>query len=106
MQRLVFDIETDNLYFECTKLWIVAVRCLDTGEKRQWRPGEDGWKEVLSNAKLVVGHNVIDFDLPALKKLTGFVLPKSVKVHDTLLLSLILNYNREGGHKLASWGLR
>ena len=106
MQRLVFDIETDNLYFECENLWIVAVKCLDTGEKRQWRPGEDGWKEVLSNAKLVVGHNVIDFDLPALKKLTGFVLPKSVKVHDTLLLSLILNYNREGGHKLASWGLR
>ena len=105
-QRLVFDIETDNLYFACKHLWIVAVRDLDTGEKKQWLPGDNGWMYYLDNAKLIIGHNVIDFDLPALEKLTGYKLPKSVKVHDTLLLSLILNYNREGGHKLSAWGER
>lgn len=105
MKRICFDIETDNLLQKCTRCWIVALQDLETGEKKQFLEGDLGWQEYLSNAKLVVGHNILGFDLPALQKLFKYVLPKSVVVHDTLIMSMVLDYNR-GGHSLGAWGER
>jgi hypothetical protein len=82
------------------------VRDFDTGERYTYREHDFGWMEVLSNAEVVIGHNIFGFDLPALHKLFGFTLPKCVRIHDTLILSQILNYKRFGnkGHSLKVWG--
>jgi DNA polymerase I-like protein with 3'-5' exonuclease and polymerase domains len=73
----------------------------------------------LAQADRLVGHNVIKFDIPALKKLYGFS-PPLVKVVDTLVLSRCIfsdlrnedfgrnNFDPKlvGSHSLKAWGHR
>lgn len=106
MSRLVFDCEANGLLKEATDMWLLYTYDLDTGEKTYWEQGFDGWKKKLSSARLLVGHNIIGYDLPLLRKLYDFELPESVNVHDTLVLSRVLDYRRFGykGHSLDAWG--
>jgi DNA polymerase-1 len=106
MSRWVFDIETDGYYWQSTKMHILAAYNIDTKEMFYWLENDLGWQEVFNEAKLVVGHNIIGFDIPVLKKLFGYELPKTCKIHDTVILSRILDYRRHGeqGHSLEVWG--
>lgn len=107
MSRYYLDIETDDLLLECTRMWILCIIDVDTEEVTYWLEGDLGWKEVLDNAELIIGHNVLGFDLFAIEKLFGYKLPKSCKVHDTMLMSQVLDYKRFGeqGHSLKQWGI-
>jgi DNA polymerase I-like protein with 3'-5' exonuclease and polymerase domains len=107
MARYIFDTEGNGLLQSITKLWIVALKDMDTGKKQWWLNGDLGWMDVLSNATLIVGHNVKGYDLPVLEKLYGFKLPRKVIVHDTMIMSLVTNYNRfpRGRHSLENWGI-
>ena len=60
----------------------------------------------MEEASLLIGHNILGFDLPALEKLFGWTLPKTVNLHDTLIMSQVQNYKRFGndGHSLRRWG--
>jgi len=106
MASYVFDIEANGLLVSCTKLHCVVLKELDSKEVFKFRPKEDGWAYRLEEAEITTGHNVVGYDLPALKKLTGFKLPDSVRVHDTAILSKVLNYRRFGyrPHSLKVWG--
>lgn len=108
MSRYICDIETDALLTECTTCWIIYLLDIDTLELEYFLPfqGDMRWKEKLDNAKLLVGHNFKGFDLGALEKLYGYKLPRTVNVHDTLIMSIVLNYNRFGarGHSMEVWG--
>jgi hypothetical protein len=108
MSRYICDIETDGLLARCTTCWIIYFLDIDTLELEYYLPfqGDMRWKEKLDNAKLIVGHNFRGFDLGALEKLYGYKLPRSVNVHDTLIMSIVLNYNRFGarGHSMEVWG--
>ena len=106
MSRLVFDIESDNLLQDCTKMYILAAYDLDTNKMKYWLEGDLSWKEELDKATLLVGHNILGFDLYVLKKLFNYVPPKTCNVHDTLIMSQILDYKRfdNDGHSLARWG--
>ena len=59
----------------------------------------------LKAADKLIGHNIIGYDLPAIKKVTGFDLSNK-KIVDTLVLSRLFKPTREGGHGLESWGYR
>jgi DNA polymerase I-like protein with 3'-5' exonuclease and polymerase domains len=64
--------------------------------------------EFLSDFNLeytLVGHNIIGYDQPFLKRLWGCDLSK-FNIIDTLVLSRLANPSRDGGHSLASWGER
>ena len=51
----------------------------------------------------VVGHNLIGYDLPVLKRLWGVsVAPE--RVVDTLVLSRLYDPSKSGGHSLRNWG--
>jgi DNA polymerase-1 len=104
--RLVVDTETDGLLQACTRCWLVNVKNIDTGVCNAYLEGDLGWKDELDNADIVIGHNIEGYDLPVLWKLFKYKPPKSVSIHDTLLLSLVTNYKRfgENGHSLAVWG--
>ena len=106
MKRLVFDIETDALFHDVTKMWILATRDLDTEEEHQWLLGDFGWMEYLDSYDILAGHNIINFDLNVLLKLFGWRPKKHHHIHDTLLFSQMLNFRRFGfrGHGLAVWG--
>ena len=108
MSRYVFDIETDGLLDMCETVWIIVTHDIDTEEVCTYLPhlGDMRWVEKFDTAELLIGHNILGFDLPALMKVYGYSLPREVSVHDTLIMSQVLNYNRFGrkGHSLEAWG--
>ena len=53
----------------------------------------------------IIGHNIIGFDAPVLRKVWNIGIPKS-KAVDTLILSRLLNPVIDGGHSLKAWGNR
>jgi len=115
----IFDIETDGLYEDVTKIHCIAVKVDD--EKTQLFTSRDGnigeAIKLLNMADLVVAHNGINYDLPVLEKL-GY--PIVSQVHDTLIMSRLAYPNRleqdtnlkslpprlKGSHSLKAWGYR
>ena len=104
--RLIFDIESDELLKNCTRMWMLIAHDVTNNERYEYLEGDLGWKDLLNQASHVIGHNLIGFDLAVLKKLFGYELPKHVSIHDTQLMSQIQNYRRFGykGHSLKVWG--
>jgi DNA polymerase-1 len=123
--NLLFDIETNSLDPDvCHSLVIIDV---DTEElhsfadQPEYRPISEGLA-MLSRAKLLVGHNIQGYDLPALAKLYGILF--DAEVHDTLIMSRLIwsdiksndfNHARKdpsfpmklvGSHSLKAWGHR
>lgn len=61
--------------------------------------------KTLNEADLIVGHNIIMYDAPVLKHVWNVEIPLE-KTFDTLLVSRLLQPDREGGHSLKMWGER
>jgi len=106
-----FDIESNGLYDDITTVWCVFIEDILTGEKWGYRPHEIEFAiEKLKDADILVGHNIIDYDLPALAKVYGQLKGCSFNVVDTLCLSRFLqpdrNFESPPGHSLKSWGIR
>lgn len=108
MSRYVCDTETDGLLLDCTTCWIIYLLDIDTGKKEFFLPhtGDMSWREKLASATLIVGQNFKGFDEPMLEKLYGFKFPRSVVIHDTMVMSIVLDYLRFGkrGHSMETWG--
>ena len=126
---LVFDIETDGLLETVSKIHSLVL--YDTERETliscasgqvKYRPIEEGLT-LLSEAQEIVGHNIMKYDIPALKKLfPGW--KTSAKVLDTLVCSRLIwpemrehdmNIRRKGievpgkligRHSLEAWGYR
>ena len=99
--KLVFDIETDGL--DASKIWCIVAKDLETNKVHSFNPDQikEGL-ELLAKAELLVGHNILGFDIPIIEKLTGLSF-KDKKVIDTLVLSRLAKPER-GGHGLKAWG--
>ena len=104
--KLVFDIETDGLYHDSKNIWCMVA--VDENDKTySFKQNEiDKGIELLKSADVIIGHNIIGFDLPVIKKLTGVDLYKYTEVLDTLTLSRLFHPTREGGHSLEKWGYK
>lgn len=102
--NIVFDIEADGL--EPTKIFCIVAQDVDTKEVFTFDNTqlEAGYLFLKSATKLI-GHNIIGYDLPALKNVEGIDLSDK-KIVDTLVLSRLFKPTREGGHGLESWGYR
>jgi DNA polymerase III alpha subunit (gram-positive type) len=103
--ELIFDLECDGLREEATKIWCIVTKDIETKEVCFYTPKEieRGLKHLME-AKRLIGHNIISYDLPVIKRLHG----KEYKgeVYDTLVVSRVLNPDRGGGHSLDAWGRR
>jgi DNA polymerase I len=102
MSALVFDIETDGL--DPDNIWCMSIIDSDTEEQFNYGPEEleEGISKLKAADKLI-GHNILCFDMPVLKKLKGVDLFDK-KIVDTLVLSRLFNPVREGNHGLERWG--
>jgi DNA polymerase-1 len=125
MRTLFFDIETNALEDFTNLTDLETVHCLSVYDpmtpKMVTFAGDSIHRGLtaLAEADRIVGHNVIKFDIPALKKLYGFS-PPLVKVVDTLVLSRCIfsdlrnedfgrnNFDAKlvGSHSLKAWGHR
>jgi len=124
-RTLFFDIETNAINDWSTYSDLHTVHCLSIYDpmipKMMTFHGESIERGLLElqKAERIVGHNVIDFDIPALKKLYGFS-PPLIKVLDTLVVSRCVfpdlrnddfgrnNFDKAlvGSHSLKAWGHR
>jgi len=109
--KLVFDSESDGLALEATRLWIVCMQDAETGETFEYEEGDNGWQKKLDDATMIIGHNIIEHDLPLFKKLTGWEPRKEVVLFDTLVFSRALDYKRfvdhnnpKPRHSQEAWG--
>jgi len=50
-----------------------------------------------------IGHNILGYDVPVVRNLLGISIPVDLCI-DTLILSKLVNYSREGGHSLERYG--
>ena len=100
--KIIFDIETDDL--NASKIWCIVAKEIK-GNFYKFGPDKlDDALELLASADTLIGHNIISFDLPVLKRLYGF--RYSGKIIDTLVMSRLYNPVRENGHSLKTWGYR
>ena len=89
--RLLFDAETDGLYNDVTCIHCLCIHDLEVDETYVFndqgtqQPITKG-VQMLEDADVIIGHNIIDYDLPVIKKLFGWFEPKGM-VLDTLILS-------------------
>ena len=99
--KLVFDIETDDL--KAKKIWCIVA--IDEDNKvYSFSPDQiqDGLK-LLESADTLIGHNILGFDIPVIKDLYDVDLYNK-KIVDTLVVSRLINPNKEKGHSLKNWG--
>ena len=85
---LVWDIETDNFLDKLTKIHCIATFDTKTNVSRIYGPEEveDGVRSLMA-ADEIIGHNIITFDIPAIKKLFSWFSTDGLLVTDTLVLS-------------------
>lgn len=91
---LQFDIETNGLLYSVSRFHCAVTENLATGERKRYTP--DMYHELLKDlhrADVLVAHNGINYDVPALKKLYPFWTIDETKVVDTLVLSRVVFSN-------------
>lgn len=122
--RLVFDCETSGFLQELDRLHCLGIHNLDTGEVFSLHGHSNISKGVrmLMEADVIIGHNIIGFDIPAIRKVFPWFEPRGL-VRDTLVMTRLmwphikdhdfelakkgkLPKNHIGLHKLESWGYR
>lgn len=115
-----FDIESNALYDDITNVWCIWIFDVLTGEEWGFRPHEiEKALKKLTEADVLIGHNIIDFDLCALHKVYPETIEYKFNVLDTLCLSRYIKPDRIGdspdypkedprygprGHGLKQWG--
>ena len=117
--KYVFDLESNGLYNEVSTIHCIVLKDIDTNKIIQVDVNEA--LKLLSEAELIIGHNIIKYDIPVLKKLYGF--KTKAKVFDTLVATRLIwsdltdsdmkrvhtiNYPRSlvNRHSLKAWGIR
>ena len=125
MTTLLFDLETDGLLNDLTCIHCLFIHELEADQTLVYN--DQGNQEPilrgitrLEEADRIVGHNIINYDIPAIKKLYPFFEPP--EAIDTLLMSRLFHANiwnvdskkkwdmmpqqLYGRHSLKSWGYR
>jgi DNA polymerase I len=129
LKASLFDVETNGLYWEATKLHSLVINDINTDEIISCADHEDYVSlekglEHLEDSDVIIGHNITMFDIPVLKKLfPNLKFKDNVIVFDTLLMSRLmfpditdkdmilvskggLPKNLVGKHGLEAWGYR
>lgn len=100
----IFDIETDGLYEQCTKIHCLSYQLYKDGDIISSNTIIDynSIESFFKNDYIFVGHNIIRYDIPVVEKLLSINLSK-IKHADTLGISWYLfpNYKIHG---LENWG--
>lgn len=110
MSKYIFDIESDGLLDTISTIWCLVLQDADTKEILSYSDYDDDLPSLaegmqkLQDAELLIGHNIIGYDVPAIKIVTGVDLMDK-NMHDTLIMSRVNRYKRPFvGHSLKAWG--
>lgn len=122
--QYVFDVEWAGGFHTPTTIHCIVAFDLNTEtvyefhNRRSFGPrsgGIDNGLQQLAGASRLLGHNIIEADLPVLKHLHGFIPSSDTEIVDTLILSRLLNPDRPrplglkgniGPHSIEAWAKR
>lgn len=123
LRTAIFDIESDGLLDRITKVHILCITEFETGLKFKFLQHEiEKGLKLLQDADMVVAHNGLGFDIPALFKLYPWF-EINGKIRDSLVMTRVMfSHQKEldfrlhergvlpsefiGKHSLDSWGYR
>lgn len=111
----ILDTEANGLLDTVTKCHCGVFKSLDGKETDKFEPSQiQEMLRYLDSCDVIIGHNIIGYDFPMLKKVYGYVYKG--KVVDTLIMSRLLNPDRilppnaknrrAGPHSIYAWGVR
>ena len=121
--RIIFDIESNGLLETLDKIHCIEIKDIDNGTTLSFTPENiETALPILENAELLIGHNILKFDLPAIQKVYSNFKPQG-KILDTLICSRLIwsdikdsdfravntmNFPMKlvGRHSLKAWGYR
>ena len=123
---LIFDLETDGFLEVCTKIHCLVIKDTETGEVLECSDefcNLQAGLRLLTKGDVIVGHNIIKFDIPVIQKLYPWFKVDESKVLDTLVCSRLIWSNVGdidatlvqqgklpsklwGSQSLAAWGYR
>jgi DNA polymerase I-like protein with 3'-5' exonuclease and polymerase domains len=127
---LYFDIETDGLLPDLTKIHCINIYNMETWKHERYDPANLPVSVAvgkLQEADAICGHSIIGFDVPAIKLLYPDFNPKGTLIDTKILSRLIwpnvkdldfgayqrgrlpkqfMTYRLAGTHKLEAWGFR
>jgi hypothetical protein len=101
MKQYVWDIETDGLLDVLTKIHVISWQEVGTTEVHHTHD-YDEMREFIEGADVLVGHNIVRFDIPAVERVLGIKV--KARLIDTLGLSWYLNHDRMK-HGLEGYGV-
>lgn len=127
-RRLLFDVESDGLLPTLTRIHCMVIQDVDTKQIWKFRRNkkentiEKGMK-MLHDAAMLIGHNIIGFDLKAVAMVYPWFSHEHIEIRDTLVLVRLLPVDFKkldfaankrgvlpgkfiGKHSLDSWGYR
>lgn len=106
--RAVIDIETERLV-DPEKVHCIVCREIGSDGYKLFENVHENPGPFLEYAEAVdywIGHNLLGFDFPALKRIVPGFNYDLAQTLDTLVVSRFLKYTIDGGHSLEAWGDR
>jgi hypothetical protein len=97
---IVFDVETNGLLDILDKIHVLSWST--DGKEVHHTHDYEEMRKFFSEAKVLIGHNIIRFDIPAVEKVLGIKV--KARLIDTLALSWYLNHDRVK-HGLEGYGI-
>ena len=129
--KLVFDIEANGLLEDSTEIWCICGKWVDRDGRFSLsdKDGDLNFIHNLLDTDLLIGHNIINYDIPMIRKFYGIDLIETLgieRICDTYILSQLLYPDRQlpkgcpesiynpvlkkskkvGPHSLEAWGYR
>ena len=69
MKHYIFDVESNGLLDTLDKIHCIVIYDIQNKKTFSYRPGDiDKAITKLEEADLLIGHNIVGFDIPAIKK--------------------------------------
>lgn len=115
MSIIVFDLEANGFLREATKIHCVCWKDLNSKYINYEVGGIDDFIQSVANCSHIVGHNIVGYDIPLIKKLYGIDLFDLNKVYDTLIWSKLFYPNLQSPtgwkgkpkpHSIEAWAMR
>ena len=109
--KLIYDLETNGLVDQVSVIWIAVVKDIDTNEVFTFSDHDKDSKPLnelvpfLNKATVLIGHNIIGYDNVVMHKLLKWNPPATIKMIDTMIISQMNNFRRDGKHSLKNFGM-
>jgi len=106
----LFDLETDGLWPQVSKVWMMSVIDTDTEERTQYSDYDPNLPDLhlgldmLYKERVFVNHNLIGYDLLVLDYLFNWKPHPDTVLWDTWVMSQTLRFRRSHRHSLEGWG--